>query len=165
MMRLLVPLILLAPLALADPTQDAVHLFATGGSILADVRYADGIGTTKFGFAQLAGQGGGPTQRLDAGALCTEWVGTFTQVLIEATATDNVASAQLAFTGTLASIGPTQRSTPSFTLDALGGAGAFEGSLLVCDDAAGQGKVRFTARVVPIPLTGAQPALVRLTEG
>lgn len=166
MRTLLTTLILLAPLAAALPANvGETYAFANGGSVLVDVRYADGIATTKFGFSQLAGEGGGPSQRLEAGALCTEWIGTFTQVLIEATSEDRVASATFIAVGYAAGTGSGSRSAPGFTLDALGAPGAFEGSLLVCDDAAGEGKIRFLASVERVPLANANAATIRLTEG
>lgn len=161
---LLASILLLAPLAMAGPADDETYVFALGGSLLVDVRYHDGIASTKFGFMQLAGEGGGPTQRLEAGALCTEWIGTFTQVLVEATDDDNVASASVRIVGPLAATHDGIREEAGFTLDAIGNAGAFEGSLLVCDNAAGEGQVRLSVSVARTPIATANPALVRITE-
>lgn len=166
-LRSLVLLALLAPLAHASVGGESVHVFATSGAVLLDVSYEDGLGSTKFGFTQLAGQGGGPTQRLEATATCTEWRGTFTQVLVLARDEDRAANATLAILGDVGTplAGAPQRHEPGFAFDAMGAPGAFEGTLLVCDDPEGPGIVRFFASVRPTPFARADPALVRITEG
>ena len=167
-MRILPTLVLLAVLAplanAALPTAPATYVFPTGGSVSLDVTYADGLGSTKFGFEQLGGRTGGPSQRLVAGALCTEWDGTFTQVLVRASAADNAASARLNVLGAAVATAPPTRDSAGFTFDALGGPGAWEGVLLVCDDAAGVGSIHFAATLARTPVVGADPAVIRLTE-
>lgn len=164
MRALFLALLVLAPLAAAEPGDTHAYVFTTSGSLLVDVRYDDGVGTTKFGFMQVAGQNGGPTQRLEAGATCTEWRGTFTQVLVEATAAKRASAATFSIVGAAAGTGPVSRDTPGFVVDAAGGAGALIGSLLVCDEPGGEGLVRLNVDVAPLPLARAQPTLVRLTE-
>lgn len=165
MRTILLALVLLAPLAAAGPADVALHAFALGGSMLVDVTYSDGVGSTRFGFLQHAGDTGGPQERLEPGATCTEWVGTFTQILIKATSADHVRTARAALVGAHASTGPTTRDTGGFTFDAQGGPGALDGSLLVCDQPGGTGRVRATLDVARTPLVRADPVLVRMTEG
>lgn len=101
-----------------------------------EVTYSDGVASTKMGFVQHEGQDGGPNERLEPGVRCTEWFGTFTQVLVEARESDAAETVDLDISGFLAPPDePTQREIdePGLVLDAIGTPGAFEGRLLVCD--------------------------------
>lgn len=166
-MRPFLALVLLAllPTANAGTPAGDVYLMTGPSAILLEVGYADGLASTKFGFVQLVGQGGGPTQRLEAGSLCTEWHGAFSQVLVQARESDGATNATLLVAGHLATpaAGPSERQDVGYVLDALGGATAFEGRLTVCDDAEGGGSVLFSASVRPTPLARANPAIVRVT--
>lgn len=142
-----------------------MYAFPTGGSVLLDVHYSDGISTTKFGFLQVAGEGGLPEKRLTPTAECTEWRGTFTQVLVKARAIDNPDAVTFRAFGATLATGTGSRDTGGFVLDAIGNAGAFRGSLITCDDAVNGGSIHFAATVVPLHAPLAQPATVRLTEG
>lgn len=154
---------LLPTLQAAAPAAQ-LFVFPGEGGIFLDVRYDDGLASTKFGFVQLAGQGGGPTQRLVAGALCTEWDGTFSQVLVKARASDHASAATLSMVGALSAHGSPRRDAPGFDFDAMGGPGAFEGTLTICDDAAGEGRATFRGGIATLPLLHANPATVRITE-
>lgn len=112
------------------------EVYAEPGFVRVEVTYSDGVASTKMGFVQHEGQNGGPDERLEPGMRCTEWFGTFTQVLVEARASDAADTVDLDISGFLAAPGePTERhiDEPGFVLDALGTPGAFEGRLLVCD--------------------------------
>lgn len=153
--------LLAAAPAHATPAGD-LYAFATHGAVFLEVAYSDGLASTKFGFTQLVGQEGGPTQRLEAGALCTEWHGAFSQVLVEARASDHAEAATLLLAGHVGA-GPSERHEPGFVFDAVGGPTAYEGRLTVCDDLVGGGSILFSATVRPLPLGGANPAVVRVT--
>jgi hypothetical protein len=173
-MRALLTLLALAPVAaaLAAPLPlpaDHAHLFALGGSVHAQARYFDGLGSTKFGFVMFQGDGGRQNDRLDPGAQCTEWHGTFTQVEVKARPDDNVASAVFNMTGQLAALPPdaaTVGGAQGFLFDALGSPGAFLGVLDVCDHPGSFGLVSFTGSPAPLLLVGqaGAPGVVLIQE-
>lgn len=150
-----------APLALAgggSPSGTESYLYAPGGVVHAQARYFDGVASTKVAFTMLQGQGGAADDRLSPGARCTEWHGSFTAVSVKAGADDNSHAAFFELAGFAAAVPPTadgQRTTPGWTLDALGGPGAWEGVLLVCDHPDGDGAADFTGTVADMPFTHA----------
>ncbi|MCA1814146.1 MAG: hypothetical protein LC624_09385 [Halobacteriales archaeon] len=176
-MRALVLLLGLAPvlagMGAALPALPALsehaHLFLLGGAVHVQARYFDGLGSTKFGFLQFQGDGGRQDDRIDPGAQCTEWHGTFTQVEVRAQPEDNVASSEYALSGQLAALppdAPTSGGAAGFTFDALGGLGAFDGVLDVCDHPGSFGLVSFTGSPAPLLLVGqvGTPGLVHIEE-
>ncbi len=153
-------------LAATDPAGTELYTFGDGGTVFLETRYADGVGSTRMTFIQLAGADGGPGQRLEPTPECTEWIGTFTQIFVSAERSETTADATLRLGGELLSTPPSaqgDRDEPGWVLDVLGGPGAWEGSLLVCDDPDGQGLVRFRGTVQAPPLVDTQPGLVKLT--
>lgn len=149
--------------------RDHAHVFALGGSVHVEARYFDGLGSTKFGFLMLQGDGGRQDDRLDPGAQCTEWHGTFTQVEVKARPEDNAASSAFDLRGEVASVppgAPRAGGAAGFTFDALGGPGAFQGVLDVCDHPGALGLVSFTGTPAPLLLVGQarQAGVVLLQE-
>lgn len=157
----LVPLTM--PSGAADTTDDEYYAFTDSGTVAATVHYADGIATTKMGFFQITGTSGTPSDRLSATAECTEWIGTFSQVLVEAGTEDNVNTSDVRILGGIASPGAARVHTDvPFVLDALGGPLAYKGSLLVCDDPVGDGLIRLNVDIHPLAVVDADPGVVRL---
>ena len=154
----------LTPTATAELTDDQHTLLLQPSLVEVRVTYADGIGSTKMGFIQFEGSSGEPDERFSPDAECTEWIGTFTQVLVEARAEDHVATSRLVVSGHAVGERIDQDGT-RFDLNVLGSNGAWQGSLLVCDgDPDGDGLVRFTGQINPLPLADTNPALVHLTQ-
>lgn len=151
-----------------SPTGTEDYLFAPGGGVHAQARYFDGLGSTKMAFLMFQGQSGAANDRLSAGARCTEWHGAFTQVTVKAGEADNAGEAFYAIGGFLAAAPPMatgQRTGVGFHLDALGGPGAWEGTLTVCDHPDGDGVVDFVGALTDMPFTHAPYAgLVHVQE-
>lgn len=150
------------------PTGAEDYVYALGGVVHAQARYFDGLASTKVAFLMLQGQGGAADDRLSPGARCTEWHGTFTLVSLKAGAEDNSHAAVLELSGFAAAVPPTadgQRAGPGWTVDVMGGPGAWDGVLLVCDHPDGDGAADFTGTVADMPFTHAPYAgLVHLQE-
>lgn len=156
--------VLSIPLAQAATAPD-VFVLAQGGLVVVHSDYTDGVGSTKFGFNQLAGRDGGPTHRLIAGANCTEWDGTFTQILVEATVAQHATNASFRVFGADAATPGAQdaRDEPGFTVDLAAPPGGISGTLLVCDNPAGPGSVTFTGTLHAQPPLPVGLVLVRVT--
>lgn len=157
-------------LAVGNPLGNDVYAFVTGGSVHVQARYYDGLGSTKFGFMMFQGDGGRENDRIDPGAQCTEWHGTFTQVEVKAGGNENVASAAFRLAGFAAAApldAPATGDQPGFTFDALGAPGAFEGTLDVCDHPGSLGLVSFTGTLAPVFLAHApaNAGIVQIQEG
>lgn len=162
----------MAPGALAEPSPTGYehYAYAVGGHVHVQARYFDGVGSTKFSFLMFQGQSGAAGDRIVAGARCTEWRGTFTQVAVKARTEDNAIDAFLILQGFAAAVPPTAtgaRTGPGFQFDALGGPGAFRGILTVCDHPDGYGAVDFEGGLGDMPLAHlpAYLGVVQITEG
>lgn len=154
-------------LAGPNPAGRELYAFATGAQVSVRVEYFDGLGSTKFAFNQFSGEQGQAEDRLEPGAECTEWVGRFTQVMVQARAQDNVDRVRVRLAGYDAAFPPGAdgaRDEPGFVLEALGAVGAFDGVLLVCDNAAGNGVVSFQGTLHDPPLLDAYAGIVRIVE-
>lgn len=158
-----------------NPLNDERYVYTGEASAPAEeeievlVRYADGRATTKFAFNQFEGERDNASGRLDAGAECTEWIGTFTQVQIQAGFDDAVSSASVGLEGytfppdpTGPFLGDGTQRGPGFVFDALGTAGVFEGTLTVCDNPDGDGLASFSGTVESAPLADSTLGIVRL---
>lgn len=159
---LLLPLLVLLPTSHAAAPAGDVYVLPGDSAILLHVRYSDGLASTKFGFTQFAGLGGDATQRLEAGALCTEWHGAFQQLLVLAREQDDAVEATLFVTNAVGTASP-ERVGPGYVFDAFGGPTAFDGRFTVCDDLVGGGSILVSVTVRGLPLAGVNPALVRVT--
>lgn len=141
-----------ASLAAADPAEQEAYLLAADAGIVALARYHDGLGSTKFSFLMWTGNTGGTTHRLESGAVCTEWHGTFTQLALRATAADGVEAASYEVRSAAAAVPPeaTGAGAGGFLLDLAGGPGFLAGDLGVCDHPGSIGTVSFSGATAPM---------------
>lgn len=160
--------LLAVPYGAANPAAEDNELYLQPTFVFAEAVYADGVGSTKMGFVQVEGESGTAEDRLVPGASCTEWVGTFSQVLIEARAEDDVASGEVDIRGYAIAV-PTEAdgtlTGDGWVLDAIGGPSVLRGRLLVCDGTTPgpDGLVRFTGVREDLPFVDENPLAVRLT--
>lgn len=150
-----------------SPAGEDVFAFVDEADIDLRVAYADGMATTKFGFNQFSGERNDADERLSPGAECTEWVGRFNQVAVQARPQDNVDSVELTMSGYEATLAPDAdptRDEQGWTFEALGAPGAFDGTLLVCDRPNGNGVIDFDAELAGTLGSGPMDGIVRLEE-
>lgn len=147
-------------LALAVPAENVHVLTQTSSRVDIEVHYADGLGSTRFAFVQLAGPTGSSIGRLKPTPECTEWIGTFTEAAVFAGSDDAVASRLLRFLGedTAAGMAPADIYTAPLDLEVASSVGGMSGRILVCDRA-GDGLVH----LVMSPVSTQSPIVARVS--
>ena len=153
---------IMPPTAADTNYEQEVFVFHDEGGVSVTIRYADGLATTRMGFFQIEGTSGQPADRFSSTAECTEWIGTFSQIFLRASPSDNVTSSELRVFGALRSPGASDLHVDEhFIFDLVGGPGAIRGSLLICDDPVGTGLARLTADIEPLPFADRNPTVIR----
>lgn len=152
--------------AAALPLPTAVFALADEGSMDALVFYYDGLGSTKIAFSQFQGSTGQADDRLSPGAICTEWHGTFHNVVVKAGSSDNAQSAHYVIANALATTPDAQaeRDDVGWVLDATGAGPSIHGTLQACDNPSGAGVAFLRATGGTLPLETPHPSIVRIKE-